>query len=101
GGFQVSLRPASSLEPKTRPTILKSASLPSCLPSNLGEIVAQFSNSEAKARAAVLARRSGGSLGKLLEQLAHLLRGHADAGVGHCDRDPAEAILLPLVSGDG
>ena len=35
--------------------------------------------------AAVFARRGGGSLGKLLEQLAHLLRRHADAGVG--DRD--------------
>jgi len=41
------------------------------------------------------------SLGKLLEQLAHLLGRHADAGVGNRERDPAAAVLLSLVSGDG
>ena len=56
---------------------------------------------EAKPRAAVLARRLRGRLGKLLEQLAHLLRRHADAGVGDRERDPVAAILLFLVSGDG
>ena len=39
----------------------------------------------------------GGSLGKLLEQLAHLLRRHADAGVGNRQRDPVAAVLLSLV----
>ena len=56
---------------------------------------------EAKASTAVFARRGGGSLGKLLEQLANLLWCHADAGVGHRDRDPVTAVLLSLVSGDG
>src|SRR3984893_9280335 len=60
-----------------------------------------FTDRESKARATVFARRGGGSLGKLLEQLAHLLRRHADAGVGHRDRDPVAAVLLSLVSGDG
>jgi hypothetical protein len=53
-----------------------------------------FTDRESKARATVFARRGGGSLGKLLEQLAHLLRRHADAGVGHRDRDPVAAVLL-------
>jgi hypothetical protein len=46
--------------------------------------------------AAVSARCGGGCLGELLEQLAHLLRRHADAGVGHRERDPVAAGLLPL-----
>ena len=33
-------------------------------------------------------------LGELLEQLAHLLRRHADAGVGDRERDPVAAVLL-------
>jgi hypothetical protein len=53
------------------------------------------------ARATVLARRGRGRLGKLLEQLAHLLRRHADAGVGDRKRDPFAAVLLSLASGDG
>jgi hypothetical protein len=56
---------------------------------------------EAKARAPVFARRGRGSLGKFLEQLAHLLRRHADAGVGDRHDDPIAAILLSLVSRDG
>src|ERR1700730_15950129 len=56
---------------------------------------------EAKARATVFARRSGGSLGKLLEQLSHLIRRHADAGVRNRECDPIPAVLLCLVSGDG
>ena len=60
-----------------------------------------FTDRESKARATVFARRGGGSLGKLLEQLAHLLRRHADAGVGHRERDPGAAVLLSLPSGDG
>ena len=55
---------------------------------------------EAKASATVFARRSRGSLRKLLEQLAHLLRRHADAGVGNRERDPVAVVLLALVSGD-
>ena len=58
-------------------------------------------NHEPKARAAVLARRGRGRLGKLLEQLAHLLGRHADAGVGDRKRDPVAAVLLSLVSIDG
>src|ERR1700730_4417812 len=56
---------------------------------------------EPKTRAAVLARRGRGRLGKLLEQLAHLLRRHADASIGYCHRDPVTAVLLSLMSGDG
>src|SRR5208337_4648293 len=56
---------------------------------------------EAKTSAAILARGGGGSLGKLLEQLAHLLRRHADASVCHRNRDPVAAVLLSSVSGDG
>ena len=57
---------------------------------------------QAEAGAAVLARRRGGGLGKLLEQLAHLLGRHADAGVGHRDRDPVAAVLgsLPRIDRD-
>ena len=40
-------------------------------------------------------------MGKFLEQLAHLLRGHADAGIRHRERDPIAAVLLSLMSGDG
>jgi hypothetical protein len=47
-------------------------------------------------RSAVFARRGGGSLRKLLEQLAHLLGRHADAGVRHSQRDPIAAVLLSL-----
>jgi hypothetical protein len=59
-----------------------------------------FADRQTKARASVFARRGGGSLGKLLEQLAHLLRRHSDAGVGNRDRDPVAVVLLPLVSSD-
>jgi hypothetical protein len=53
---------------------------------------------EAKPCAAVFARRGRGRLGKLLEQLAHLIGRHADAGVGHRQRDPVAAVLLALAS---
>jgi hypothetical protein len=33
--------------------------------------------------------------------ISHLLRAHADAGVGHRERDPGAAVLLSLPSGDG
>src|SRR6516164_4837319 len=56
---------------------------------------------ETKARAAIFARGSRGSLRKLLEKLAHLFRCHPDAGVGNCQRDPVATILLSLVSGNG
>ena len=55
---------------------------------------------EAKARATIFARRGGGSLGKLLEQLAHLLCRHADASVSHCECDPVAPILLSLARVD-
>src|SRR5437899_2334435 len=54
-----------------------------------------FTDREPQAGATVLARRGGRSLGEFLEQLTHLLRRHADASVGHRDRDPVAAILLP------
>jgi acyl-CoA synthetase (AMP-forming)/AMP-acid ligase II len=57
-------------------------------------------DSEAKTRSTVFARRHGGSLGKLLKQLAHLLCRHPDAGIGHCQCDPVAAVLLPLRSID-
>src|SRR6516164_10864640 len=56
---------------------------------------------EAEAGATVLTRGGRGCLGKLLEQLTHLLRRHADAGVGERERDPVAAILLSFVTGDG
>src|SRR6202048_3219055 len=55
---------------------------------------------EPKTRATVSARCGRGSLGKLLEQLAHLLWRHADSGIGHGERDPIAVVLLSLVSGD-
>src|SRR4029077_20693703 len=58
-------------------------------------------DSEAKPCAAVFARRGGRSLGKLLEQPAHLLRRHADTGVGHCEGEPVMPVLVSLPSGDG
>src|ERR1700737_4417512 len=51
---------------------------------------------EPKPRAAVFAGRGRGSLGKLLEQLAHLLRCHANAGIRNGQRDPIAVILLSL-----
>src|SRR6476620_10923533 len=58
-------------------------------------------DSEAEACATVFARRGGGSLGKLLEQPAHLLCRHADTGVGHRQREPLMVVLVSLLSGDG
>jgi hypothetical protein len=55
-----------------------------------------FADRQPKTRPAVLARRGGGSLRKLLEQLVHLLRRHADAGIGNRDRYPIAAALLSL-----
>ena len=60
-----------------------------------------FADREPKSCATISARRGRGSLGKLLEQLAHLLRRHPDAGVRHRERDPIAAVLLSLMSGDG
>jgi hypothetical protein len=56
---------------------------------------------EAKTGAAVFACCGGGSLGKFLEQLAHLLRRHANTGVRNRECDPVTAVFLCLVSGDG
>ena len=44
---------------------------------------------EAKAGAAIVARRGRVGLGEGLEQLADLLGAHADAGVGHLERAPS------------
>src|SRR5262249_3444801 len=56
---------------------------------------------QAEPRTAVLARRLRGRLRELLEQPAHLLGRHTDAGVGDRERDPIAAVLLSLVSSDG
>ena len=53
---------------------------------------------EAQARAAVLARRRGVGLGERLEEPAHLLRRHADAGVGDRERHPVAAVRPRLAS---
>ena len=52
---------------------------------------------ETKPCTTVFARGRGRGLRKLLKQLAHLLFGHANPGVGNCDRDPVTAGL----GGDG
>jgi hypothetical protein len=56
---------------------------------------------EAKPGAAVFARCPRRGLRELLEQLAHLLRRHADARIGHRERDPVATAVMPLASGDG
>ena len=56
---------------------------------------------EAEPSPTVFARRPGGGLGELLEQLTHLLGRHADAGVRNRERDPIAAVLLSLMSSDG
>src|SRR5262249_57829293 len=43
---------------------------------------------------AVFASSGGISLRKLLEQLAHLLRRHTDAGICDSDRNPIAAVFL-------
>src|SRR6516164_171731 len=58
-----------------------------------------LADGEAKAGAAVFARRGRGSLRKFLEQPAHLLRCHPDAGIAYRERDPVAAVLPFLVSG--
>jgi len=49
---------------------------------------------EAEAGAAVFAGCGGIGLNKVLEQLAHLFRTHADSGIGHGDADPFACLLL-------
>jgi hypothetical protein len=56
---------------------------------------------EAEAGAAVFAARGRIDLGEFLEQFAHLLGGHADAGVGDRDGDPVATFLFPLPRVDG
>src|SRR5262249_36531833 len=51
---------------------------------------------EPEAGAAVFPRRRRICLGEFLEQLAHLLGGHADAGVGDRDDNPVATVLLPF-----
>src|SRR5262249_61539880 len=57
---------------------------------------------EAEPGAPILAGRCGGRLGKLLEQLSHLVRRHADPGIGHRNRDPVTTVkpLGPRSNGD-
>ena len=69
---------------------------------HLGEAAA---DDEAEAGAAVLAGGGGVGLGEGLEELAELLRRHADAGVGHPeDHDVAvtlAVLLAPDLQADG
>jgi len=62
-----------------------------------------FADREAEAGTAVFPRRRRISLGELLKQLAHLLRRHADAGIGDSDGDPIAAVFprLARVNGNG
>src|ERR1700730_17316395 len=55
---------------------------------------------EAEAGAAIFARRGGIGLGKILEQLTHLFRRHADAGILYRERNPIAAVLLSMMSID-
>src|SRR6516165_5801342 len=56
---------------------------------------------EPKPGAAVFAGRGCVGLGELLEQLALLLRRHADARIGDLDDDAVAAVLLPLPRMEG
>src|ERR1700719_769696 len=53
---------------------------------------------EAEAGAAIFARRGGIGLGKILEQLTHLFRRHADASILYRERNPIAAVLLSMMS---
>ena len=55
---------------------------------------------ETKAGATVFTGCRGRGLGKLLEQLGHLLCRHANAGIRHRQRDPIVAVLLMLTGID-
>jgi hypothetical protein len=57
-------------------------------------------NGEAKTRATVFARRGGRSLGKLLEQLAHLFRRLSNATERH-GMVSVESICLPSLHWEG
>ena len=52
-----------------------------------------FADREPKPGAAVFARRRCVGLRELLKQLVHLLRRHADSGVGHRQRDPGVSFF--------
>src|SRR5262249_45574829 len=56
---------------------------------------------ESKTCAAVLPGRAGGSLRRLLKDLADLFLRHADPSVGYGDHDPVPAIQLLQLRGDG
>jgi hypothetical protein len=60
-----------------------------------------FADREPEASAAIFTSRRCVSLGEFLEQPAHLLLRHANAGVGDCDSHPVAAALPCLVSSDG
>src|SRR3954447_4114525 len=55
---------------------------------------------EAEPGAAELAGGGGVGLGEGLEELAHLLGGHADAGVGDADAEPVAAVLRFAADGE-
>jgi hypothetical protein len=57
-------------------------------------------NGEAKPCAAVFAGRSRGGLGKFLEQLTHLLRRYADAGIRYRERNSIATVLLSMMGID-
>src|SRR5262249_32637434 len=62
-----------------------------------------FADREPEACSTVFPRRRCIRLRKFLEQLAHLLRRHANAGIGDSDRNPIAAVFLsmPRVNGNG
>src|SRR5260370_7168674 len=62
-----------------------------------------FADREPEAGAAVFPSRRCVSLREFLEQPAHLLRRHADTGIGYSDGDPIAAVFLsmPCVNSNG
>src|SRR6516165_4901561 len=62
-----------------------------------------FADREPEAGAAIFAGGRCIRLGKLLEQFAHLLRRHADAGISDSDSDPIAGAFLsmPRINGYG
>ena len=87
----------SSAKVVPRPGVLATLMVP---PIISGEPLA---DGQPQPRAAVLAGGAGVRLGERLEQLAHLLRGHADAGVGDGHGHPvaARVAVPPGGQGDG
>src|SRR6516165_326531 len=65
------------------------------------QLTEPFADREPEAGAPIFARSGRGGLRKFLEQLTHLLRRHANAGIGDGDGDPIAAVFLPMPRIDG